>query len=150
MADNGSTDGSIAIAESLGARVVHVSTRGYGNALRRGIEEAKGDARTNFEIAQRLAGFGAGSSAGPSHLSFVECEEAAKWEDLAQPRRAYDIIVDALFGTGLTRPLEGIHRQVVEHIGLLRRARERNRGRRAAINAAAISRYQYLSAAPLE
>ena len=94
------------------------------------IEETKGDARINFEIAQRLGAFDAGSSTGPSQLSFVECEEAAKWEDLAQPRRTYDIIVDALFGTGLTRPLEGIHRQVVEHIGLLRRARERNRGHR--------------------
>ncbi len=94
------------------------------------IEDTNGDARANFEIAQRLAAFDAGSSAGPSHLSFVACEEAKTWEDLAQPRRAYDIIVDALFGTGLTRPLEGIYRQVAEHLALMRRARERNRGER--------------------
>ncbi|OQK16726.1 dolichol-P-glucose synthetase [Methyloprofundus sedimenti] len=43
IADNGSTDGSIDIAESLGARVVHVPTRGYGAALQKGIEEAKGE-----------------------------------------------------------------------------------------------------------
>ncbi len=43
VADNGSTDGSIEIAENLGARVVHVATRGYGNALQKGIEEAKGE-----------------------------------------------------------------------------------------------------------
>jgi len=42
VADNGSTDGSIEIAESLGARVVHIQTRGYGNALRGGIEAARG------------------------------------------------------------------------------------------------------------
>ena len=38
VADNGSTDGSIAIAESLGARVVSVAPPGYGNALMGGIE----------------------------------------------------------------------------------------------------------------
>jgi glycosyltransferase involved in cell wall biosynthesis len=42
VADNGSTDGSIVIAEQLGARVVHVSTRGYGAALHAGIEAARG------------------------------------------------------------------------------------------------------------
>jgi len=42
VADNGSTDGSPAIAESLGARVITVSGRGYGNALRAGIETARG------------------------------------------------------------------------------------------------------------
>src|SRR5713226_9534779 len=43
VADNGSTDGSIDIAEQHGARVVRVPTKGYGNALRAGIEAAQGD-----------------------------------------------------------------------------------------------------------
>lgn len=43
IADNGSTDGSQAIAEKLGARVVAVSAKGYGNALRGGIEAARGE-----------------------------------------------------------------------------------------------------------
>jgi len=43
IADNGSTDGSQAIAERLGARVVQVKAKGYGNALRGGIEAAKGE-----------------------------------------------------------------------------------------------------------
>lgn len=42
VADNGSTDGSAAIAERLGARVVHVETPGYGAALMGGIEAARG------------------------------------------------------------------------------------------------------------
>src|SRR5580698_799439 len=42
IADNGSTDGSQAIAERLGARVVPVKEKGYGNALRGGIAAAKG------------------------------------------------------------------------------------------------------------
>jgi glycosyltransferase involved in cell wall biosynthesis len=43
IADNGSSDGSREIAKSLGARVIAVSQRGYGNALWAGIEAARGD-----------------------------------------------------------------------------------------------------------
>ncbi len=42
VADNGSTDGSQAISEKAGARVVPVQARGYGNALMAGIESAAG------------------------------------------------------------------------------------------------------------
>ncbi|WP_066224765.1 glycosyltransferase family 2 protein [Formosa haliotis] len=42
IADNGSTDGSITIAKQLNARVVHVNEKGYGNALKGGIEAANG------------------------------------------------------------------------------------------------------------
>ncbi|RIK88648.1 MAG: dolichol-P-glucose synthetase [Planctomycetota bacterium] len=42
VADNGSTDGSQAIALELGARVVSVAEKGYGNALRGGIAASRG------------------------------------------------------------------------------------------------------------
>jgi glycosyltransferase involved in cell wall biosynthesis len=42
VADNGSSDGSQAIAENHGARVVHVQARGYGSALMGGIGAARG------------------------------------------------------------------------------------------------------------
>jgi glycosyltransferase involved in cell wall biosynthesis len=42
VADNGSTDGSTAIAIGGGARVVPIPERGYGAALRGGIEAARG------------------------------------------------------------------------------------------------------------
>ena len=42
IADNGSTDGSIEIAQKEGARVEHVKAKGYGNALRGGFEAARG------------------------------------------------------------------------------------------------------------
>jgi hypothetical protein len=42
VADNGSTDGSQAIAERLGARVVNVQAKGYGSALMGGIAAARG------------------------------------------------------------------------------------------------------------
>src|SRR5215471_13834024 len=42
VADNGSTDGSQEIAALMGARVVHVEAKGYGNALMGGIAAARG------------------------------------------------------------------------------------------------------------
>jgi len=42
VADNGSTDGSQAIAEAEGARVVPVVAKGYGSALMGGISAARG------------------------------------------------------------------------------------------------------------
>jgi glycosyltransferase involved in cell wall biosynthesis len=42
VADNGSTDGSQTIALKLGVRVVHATTEGYGNAVLKGITEARG------------------------------------------------------------------------------------------------------------
>ncbi len=64
IADNGSTDGSQAIALEHGARVVPVSARGYGNALRAGIEAAQGryivmgdaDASYDFSHLPRFLG----------------------------------------------------------------------------------------------
>jgi glycosyltransferase involved in cell wall biosynthesis len=42
VADNGSTDGSQILARDAGARVVDVPVRGYGAALKAGIEAARG------------------------------------------------------------------------------------------------------------
>ena len=42
VADNGSVDGSQQIATDLGARVVQVAAKGYGNALMGGIAAARG------------------------------------------------------------------------------------------------------------
>lgn len=42
VADNGSTDRSLAIAAEEGARIVHVPVLGYGNALREGMRRAVG------------------------------------------------------------------------------------------------------------
>jgi glycosyltransferase involved in cell wall biosynthesis len=42
VADNGSRDGSPELARAAGARVIHVAEKGYGAALRAGIEAARG------------------------------------------------------------------------------------------------------------
>src|SRR5262245_55441806 len=57
VADNGSTDGSQAIARAEGARVVDVDIKGYGAALMGGIEAARGefvimaDADDSYDLA---------------------------------------------------------------------------------------------------
>ena len=87
------------------------------------VEDTVGDARTNFEIVQHLASFEAGSGERPSGVSFVQCETVAAWEEIAGRRRGYDLLVDALLGTGLTRPVEGVFRKVIDHLALVREAR---------------------------
>jgi glycosyltransferase involved in cell wall biosynthesis len=58
IADNGSTDGSQAIAAGLGVRVIEVRDRGYGSALRAGIAAAQGqyiimgDADNSYDFSQ--------------------------------------------------------------------------------------------------
>lgn len=62
VADNGSTDGSVEIALREGARVVHVTERGYGSAVRGGARAARGewvimgDADDSYDFS-RITGF---------------------------------------------------------------------------------------------
>jgi glycosyltransferase involved in cell wall biosynthesis len=58
VADNGSEDNSVLIAEKLGARVIQVEKKGYGNALRMGIQAAlgkwilMGDADESYDFSE--------------------------------------------------------------------------------------------------
>lgn len=62
IADNGSTDDSTRIAQESGARVVNISCKGYGAALRGGIQAAEyeyvvmGDADDSYDFTA-LSGF---------------------------------------------------------------------------------------------
>ena len=92
-------------------------------------DKVKGDAATNFSVASLLAAEEATSSEPLfSHcagsLRIIECPVSEDWDLFAfheLPGNTIDIVVDALFGTGLTRPLEGLHADVV---GYLQKARE--------------------------
>lgn len=69
VVDNGSTDGSPALAAACGARVIHETRRGYGRALMRGAEEARApfiimaDADDSYDLTD-LARFVDGLRAG--------------------------------------------------------------------------------------
>ncbi len=121
---NNGGDGA-ALARAMSRAGMHCSVVLFGK-----LAESSGDARTNFESVSRLASFEAGSAESPPPLTFIECESVAAWEQLAKPRRAYDVIVDALFGTGLARPLEGTFLKVIEHLSMLKEARDRAAGLR--------------------
>ena len=124
---NNGGDGA-ALARSLARVNVHCNVVLIGR-----LAETIGDARINFDAVKQLASFEAGSTTSPSPLTFTECSEISEWEQIAKPRRTYDLIVDALFGTGLTRPLEGIYLKIIEHLSLLRAARDRASGVRPLI-----------------
>lgn len=116
---NNGGDGA-ALARSLWLAGAHSEVILFGR-----VEDTKGDARVNFEMARSLSRFDAGTNELPPPLSFVECESDSVWEEISAAHHPYDIIVDALIGTGPARPLEGVYLKVVEHLALLRRARER-------------------------
>jgi hydroxyethylthiazole kinase-like uncharacterized protein yjeF len=85
------------------------------------IDDTRGDARTNFEALKSLAR-DASSTSITGTVRFATCaaeEESQSQfaENLSPPP---DIIVDALFGTGLTRPLAGIYEEVVSGVNRLR------------------------------
>ncbi|HJP92497.1 MAG TPA: NAD(P)H-hydrate dehydratase [Pyrinomonadaceae bacterium] len=119
---NNGGDGA-ALARAMSRVGMHCSVVLFGK-----LSDTSGDARTNFESVSRLASFEAGSPESPAPLTLVECESVNDWEKIAKPRRAFDVIVDALFGTGLTRPLEGVFLKVIEHLAMLREARDRVAG----------------------
>lgn len=77
------------------------------------VQKTKGDARIHFDAV----------SNSPD-LKFVECSNSPQWKELPERDRSYDVIVDALFGTGLQRPLEGMFADAVAYVIDVRAARE--------------------------
>ena len=71
------------------------------------VSDARGDARTNFEAARSLA--------SDSRLRFVEIESLEQLRGETSLRQ-YDILIDALFGTGLARRAEGLFEEVISFI----------------------------------
>lgn len=80
------------------------------------LDQTKGEARANLEIIRRLAEMQSPSSG--SLLTFTEITS----EDDADVSIYHDCVVDALFGSGLSRPAEGIYAIAIEAINHERRA----------------------------
>jgi len=89
------------------------------------VEDTTGDARTNFDLLRNKIAEPRESGAGAATLNLSECPTEAGWRDLSSSSTDYDVIVDALFGTGLSRPLAGVFALVVEHVNTTRGARDK-------------------------
>ena len=108
---NNGGDGA-ALAQGLSRLGVHTELILFGT-----ISETKGDA--TLEMVSNLTSVEKDSDADSLPLTFLECRNVSQWETIAQKSESYDIILDALFGTGLKRPLEGIFLKVIQHVAQL-------------------------------
>jgi len=95
---NNGGDGFV-VARTLLQRGVDVSVFVVG-----ALAEIRGDARTNLEILGRLG------------LTVVEIADSQSWELHFSEISECDVIVDALFGTGLKTPLQGMLETVVADV----------------------------------
>jgi NAD(P)H-hydrate epimerase len=109
---NNGGDGA-ALARILWAQGADVEVCLFGQ-----VENTSGDARTNFEALRKIADDEDFELEQPD-LAFEEISSLEEWLDydmLNFQGDEPDVIVDALFGTGLTRPLEGVFAEVAEFI----------------------------------
>jgi NAD(P)H-hydrate epimerase len=76
------------------------------------VEDTKGDARINFESLQKIAG---GRKSAEAGIYFEEVPLIDYWvHTTGFELEKYDVLIDALFGTGLKRPLNSLYRSLTE------------------------------------
>jgi NAD(P)H-hydrate epimerase len=95
---NNGGDGFV-VARTLHQRLIDVSVFLVGQ-----VAEVKGDARINLEILGRLG------------ITVVEVADEGQWELHFSEISEHDLIVDALFGTGLKSGLTGMYETVIGDI----------------------------------
>lgn len=95
---NNGGDGFV-VARTLAQRGIDVSVFLVGTS-----DEVRGDARRNLDVLGRLG------------HTVVEIADATAWELQSPEIRRADVLVDALFGTGLRTPLTGIFETIVADI----------------------------------
>ena len=98
---NNGGDGFVA-ARALSQRGVDIDVLLLGT-----IDEVRGDARTNLEVLRKM------------ELSIAEVPDLPRWEKYSSVVAQSDLIIDAILGTGLSRPLTGIFQRVVTDINAL-------------------------------
>ena len=82
------------------------------------VSATKGDARTNFEILRKIADRESFEieQADMALEEIASLEEWMEYDSVNFQSDDPDVIVDALFGTGLTHPLEGVYAEVAAFI----------------------------------
>ena len=131
VSDNGSTDGSIQIAEEHGARVVHAEIKGYGSALRKGIQEAQGqfiilgdaDGSHDFgEIGRFIAEWRKGSEFVIGNRLQGEIKDGAMaWHHRHLGTPVLSAILNLFFGAGVSDincGMRGMTKQLASQLDL--------------------------------
>jgi hydroxyethylthiazole kinase-like uncharacterized protein yjeF len=95
---NNGGDGFV-VARTLAQRDVEVSVFLLGR-----VADVRGDARTNLEVLGRLG------------MTVVEIADGSAWELHLSEIRDSTLIVDAIFGTGLSAPVEGLIETVIADV----------------------------------
>lgn len=88
------------------ARLLHDKGASVDVLLLGSVEESKGDANANFRAALEIA------ASDSSNFRFIEIETTEQFwaEATAHP---HSVFVDAIFGTGLTRPASGLFEEAI-------------------------------------
>lgn len=84
------------------------------------VEDTRGDARANFEICQKLNTHHRYSN--ECNLSFYEMHNSESVGHIITEsffHNQHECVIDAIFGTGVTRKLEGDYEKLAEHIAHL-------------------------------
>jgi hydroxyethylthiazole kinase-like uncharacterized protein yjeF len=100
------------------------------------LEDTKADARTNFE---RLTNWNTERAvredlgAAPADfgvINFYQCDSDKGWDQLSAGLLGvqHEVTIDALFGTGLTRPVEGISLEAIRYMRRLSQMRDSSEG----------------------
>jgi len=67
-------------------------------------KEITGDAKTNLNIALNMG------------IEFLEVPTPQLWQKQKLPLQSFDLIVDAMLGTGLSKPVTGFYKQIIEEV----------------------------------
>ncbi len=87
------------------ARLLHLSGADVEVVLLGKIADCQGDARANFEGAKGIS------------LAFNEFSEPEEWDEWFEwQSKNWDVVVDAILGTGVDRPVEGLIAHVISDI----------------------------------
>jgi NAD(P)H-hydrate epimerase len=96
-----------ALARILGVQGALVDIVLFGK-----VKETKGDARINFEIISELN--------TPIGIELLECNSKDEWDEFVHTHiQDWDVMIDSIFGTGLTRAVDNWLGNVINDINLL-------------------------------
>lgn len=112
--NNGGDGAAVARLLATGGAQVHVILFGK-------VDATSGDARGNFDRLrswknQNAARADVSSAFGTIEL--FECDSDSGWDQVRKTilGTEHDLVIDAIFGTGLKRPAEGLHQKAIQHI----------------------------------